>query len=297
MRDYAHARDYDRVSDFLVRTYQPERPGRNWLQPAWEYMHSHPALDESVLDRIGIWEDSGEIIAVAHFEVAPGEAFFQVHPDRASLKPEMLDYAERRLYGVSDAGQRTLHVYVHDADLDLQALVRSRGYRRTAPHDRPLSRYVIPDPFPGIAVPDGFCLKSLQEDNDLRKVDRALWRGFNHEGEPPPESVEDRKKMQSGPHFRQDLNVVVQAPDSHFVSYAGTWYEPANRYAYVEPVATDPDYRRHGLGRAAVLEGIRRCAELGATVAYVGSDLAFYAALGFVRICTNQCWTKDLENQ
>jgi predicted N-acetyltransferase YhbS len=231
---------------------------------------------------------------VAHFEVAPGEAFFQGDPDYASLEPEMLDYAEQRLYSVSDAGRRTLHVYVHDADLDLRAIVRSRGYRRNAPLDRPLSRYVILDPFPAIAVPGGFCLKSLREDNDLHKVDRVLWRGFNHEGEPPPESVEDRKKMQSGPHFRKDLNIVVQAPDGHFVSYAGTWYEPANRIAYVEPVATDPEVRRRGLGRAAVLEGIRRCAELGATVAYVGSDLTFYAACGFVRVCTSQCWTKDL---
>lgn len=40
---------------------------------------------------------------------------------------------------------------------------------------------------------------------------------------------------------------------------------------YVEPVATDPDYRRMDLGKAAVLEGIRRCGELGAEVAYVGS--------------------------
>jgi predicted N-acetyltransferase YhbS len=146
-------------------------------------------------------------------------------------------------------------------------------------------------------VPDGFCLKSLQEENDLPKVNRVLWRGFDHEGEPPPESVEDRAKMQSGPHFRKDLNIVVQAQDGHFVSFAGTWYEPTNRIAYVEPVATDPDYRRRGLGRAAVLEGVRRCTELGATVAYVGSDLTFYRAIGFARIYTSQCWTKQLEER
>ena len=85
-----------------------------------------------------------------------------------------------------------------------------------------------------------------------------------------------------------------EAPDGPFVSYAGTWYEGANRYAYVEPVATDPDYRRRGLGRAAVLEGLRRCAALGATVAYVGSDLAFYRALGFEVMHTDRCWTKHL---
>ena len=38
-------------------------------------MHSHPALDESALERIGIWEDEGEIVAGAHYETALGEAF------------------------------------------------------------------------------------------------------------------------------------------------------------------------------------------------------------------------------
>jgi ribosomal protein S18 acetylase RimI-like enzyme len=92
-----------------------------------------------------------------------------------------------------------------------------------------------------------------------------------------------------------DLHIVVEAPNGQFVSYSGTWFEPTNCYAYVEPVATDPDYRLRGLGRAAVLEGIRHCGALGATVAYVGSDLAFYRAIGFAKIHSSQCWTKYLE--
>jgi predicted N-acetyltransferase YhbS len=295
MRNYGGPQDFERVSDFLIRHYQPDNRDGNWLQPAWEYMHSHPALDGSALDRIGIWEDAGEIVAVVHYELALGEVFFQVHPDYSELKCEMLDYAEKRLFGISEAGRRTVQAFVNDIDPQFEALVRSRGYRRAPDHDRPLSRLSIPDPFPKIAPPDGFRLKSLQEDNDLQRIDRVLWRGFDHEGEPPPESIEDRKKMQSVPNFRQDLHIVVQAPKGHFVSYSGTWFERTNRYAYVEPVATDPDYRRRGLGRAAVLEGIRRCGESGATVAYVGSDLAFYMAIGFTRIYTSQCWTKYLD--
>ena len=100
--------------------------------------------------------------------------------------------------------------------------------------------------------------------------------------------------MQSGPHFRKDLTIVVQAPQGDFVSFCGMWYESTNRLAYVEPVATDPDFRRMGLGRAAVLEGIRRCGELGATVAYVGSNQLFYQSLGFQLIYTSNCWTRHL---
>ena len=206
----------------------------------------------------------------------------------------MLDYAEKRLFGISEVGQRYVRTFVNNSDPKFEALVQSRGYQRAPDYDRPLSRFIIPDPVPEIALPDGFRLKSLQEENDLYKIDRVLWRGFDHEGESSQENVEGRGKVQSAPSFRKDLNIVIEAPDGHFVTYSGTWFEGTNRYAYVEPVATDPAYRRRGLGKAAVLEGIRRCGELGATVAYVGSDLAFYMAIGFEKMYTSQCWTRYL---
>jgi predicted N-acetyltransferase YhbS len=97
------------------------------------------------------------------------------------------------------------------------------------------------------------------------------------------------------PRARRDLKIVVEAPGGDFVSFCGMFYEATNRFAYVEPVATDPDYRRMGLGKAAVLEGIRRCAALGGQVAYVGSDQAFYLAMGFEVTDVSECWVKDLE--
>jgi ribosomal protein S18 acetylase RimI-like enzyme len=295
MRQYKDPEDFKRIGDFLIKHYQPGNRDGNWLQPTWEYMHSHPLLDESALDRIGIWEDSGEIVAVVHYESKLGEVFFENHLEYTHLKPKMLDYAEKYLFGNSKTGRFGVRAYVNDFDTALETLVRSQGYQRTPEYDRPMSKFSIPDPFPKITVPDGFHIKSLQDENNLHKIHRALWRGFNHPGEPPEDGIEDRRKMQMVPNFREDLNIVVEAPNGNFVAYSGTWYEGTNRYAYVEPVATDPDYRRMGLGTAAVLEGVRRCGELGATVAYVGSDLPFYTALGFTRIFNSQCWTRYLD--
>jgi predicted N-acetyltransferase YhbS len=71
------------------------------------------------------------------------------------------------------------------------------------------------------------------------------------------------------------------------------WHDEHNRIAYIEPVATDPDYRRIGLGRAAALEGMRRRSALGADLAFVGSDQPFYTAIGFARVFTANCWVKQ----
>jgi len=152
----------------------------------------------------------------------------------------------------------------------------------------------IPDPFPEIRLPEGFRLVSLADENDLNKIHRVLHRGFNHPGEPPEDGVEGRRDVQGAPNFRKDLTIAVKAADGAFVSYSGMWIDAVNRVAYVEPVATDPDYRRKGLGTAAVMETVRRAAAEGATVAYVGSAQAFYGSMGFKVCYTQTPWRKVL---
>lgn len=294
-RHYKDPEDYSTVSEFLIRHYLPGNRDGNWIKPAWEYMHGHPYLAASSLEKIGIWEDAGEIVAVCHYEWQMGEAFFQFHPDYHYLQGAMLDHAERNFRGRKDGNDpEYLRVYINDFDNELLSLVQSRGYQRKLGADRPMAKYVIPKPFPPINLPDGFQLTSLAEDPDWAKVHRVLWRGFNHEGELPMNEteLEERRKMFDTPRARRDLKIAVQALSGEFVSFCGMFYEPSGRFGYVEPVATDPDYRRMGLGKAAVLEGIRRCAGLGAEVAYVGSDQEFYLAIGFEVIYNSECWIK-----
>ncbi len=277
----------------MVANHRPGNHDGNWLQPAWEYMHCHPFLDESSLSRIGIWEEGGKIVAVAHYETRLGEAFFELDPGYAFLKPALLEYAETHLQGCNANHERYLNAYINDFDLEFEALAIRRGYRLELRFARPMSQLAIPQPFsPAARLPAGFQLISLADEDDLRKVDRVLWRGFNHPGEPDGD-LEGRAKMQSGPHFRKELNMVVKAPTGDYAVYCGLWYEPHSQFAYVEPVATDPDFRRLGLARAALYEGIKRSAALGANVAYVGSDQEFYLALGFRKIFTSRCWVKS----
>jgi predicted N-acetyltransferase YhbS len=254
-------------------------------------MHFHPHIRQVDTTAIGIWEARGHVAAVVHPEHTMGEAYFEVDPDDAVPWPDLLDYAEERL-SVPERGVRRLRIAVHDADVGFQQLASSRGYVPLDERD-PMSALAVAEAQSPAPLPAGFRLRSLADDNDLGKVDRALWRGFNHGDEPPEGGEADRELMQSAPNYRHDLNIVVQAPTGQFVSYCGMWYEPVRSIAMVEPVATDPDYRRMGLGRAAVLEGVRRCAALGATVAYVGSTKSFYQSMGFRRAYGSTFWQRE----
>jgi GNAT superfamily N-acetyltransferase len=289
-RNYKSPEDYWKISEFLIENYQPGNQDGNWVEPGWEYMHGHPALQPAFLPKIGIWEEDGEIVAVINFEEGLGDAFFQFKSGYRHLRTEMLDYAEKNL--LDEKGD--LNVYINDFDPDTISMVEERGYQRSAYGHRPTALFTIADPYPEIVLPEGYHLQSLADEPDWAKVHRVMWRGFDH-GEVPKitqEDMEMRRKMFDTVTADLDLKIVVAAPNGDFVSICGMFYQPDNRFAYVEPVATDADYRRMGLGKATVLEGIRRCTERGAVEAIVGSDQLFYQALGFEVKYYTRCWQK-----
>jgi GNAT superfamily N-acetyltransferase len=299
LRPYQHPADYERVSRFLTACHQPGNQDGNWLEPAWEYMHFHPALQPEHLDQNGIWEVGGEIAAVVHYEWRLGEAFFQFHPAYRHLRADMLAYAETNLRGFSTQQNKPyLCAYVNDNDPPFIELVQARGYQKDAAAARPLYRLDIPDPFPPIPAADGFRLTSLAEDCDWAKVHQVMWRGFDHGDDVPmtEEEFDGRRQMFDTPKARRDLKIVVVAPNGDFAAFCGIFFDETGKFAYVEPVATDPRYRRLGLGRTAVLEGVRRCGRLGATVAYVGSDQPFYQALGFNKVFNSECWLRYFDD-
>jgi ribosomal protein S18 acetylase RimI-like enzyme len=65
-----------------------------------------------------------------------------------------------------------------------------------------------------------------------------------------------------------------------------------------EPVGTHPDYRRRGLAKAVLCEGLRRLKVLGATTAYVGCgtgpDVArLYESVGLTDYDEEHHWRKE----
>jgi predicted N-acetyltransferase YhbS len=296
LRKYSGHNDFQAICNFLTAHYQPDNTDGNWLEPRWEYMHFRSDIISKIdIGKIGIWEDNSKIVGVAHPESFAGELFLQVRPEYGFLKEEMLDYAEQHMYGIDKQGKKYIILFVYDTDEELIEIVKQRGYQaKEATEDDYLSQYSISAVFSEINVPAGFKLKSVQEENDPGNVQRVLYRGFDHPGEPPVNQLSVWETIQTAPNYRRDTNIIVEAPNGDYAAYSGMWYVPKNRFAYVEPVATDPNYRMLGLARAAVLEGIRRCGLLGAKTAYVTTGKLFYTHIGFKRIRANHWWRREI---
>ena len=287
---FTHERDFDRINDFLFSLYRPMNRDGNWIQPIWEYAYTHAWLDDRLMKELPIWEENNEIMAFVYYDSNPLDLTLAVHPDHNNLKIEMIKYAQSYLYSVLDDGKRTTRIFTADFDSIGRKSLESRGFVQKTGLTRDMSWF---DPSVNAfdtRLPTGFKFKSLAEDNNLKKIDLCLHKGFNHEGDPPENGIAGRLKMQSGPHFRKDLNIVVEAPSGEFVSFAGLWMDEINKFGYVEPVATVPEYRNRGIGRSAVLESVRRCCELGATGAWVWTKMNFYLSMGFQPVYQHLCF-------
>lgn len=284
--------DYLAVKAFLKRIYKDDFGSpQSWIWNRWEWMFSLPYLDETMLNRIGIWEDEGQIIGLATYEQGLGDVWLSLDPDYPELKEAMIEYATVHLAAIDEKGERSLRLCILETDDAFSKYAAGHGFVPDGDNEA-TAIYRITDPLPPVILPEGFSIVSLAEENDLMKLHRVLWKGFNHAGEPPVESLHERERMQSGQEFDQSLALAVKSPEGDFVSFCNLWHDPETDYAIVEPMATVPEYRKMGLGRALLVEGFRRCAARGAEKVYVGSEQVFYYKVGFEPLINHLWWQK-----
>ena len=71
-------------------------------------------------------------------------------------------------------------------------------------------------------------------------------------------SDDDYAHLMRLPGYHRDLDVVAVTSDGVIAAYVNGWIDPVNRIGDFGPVGARPAYRRQGLTRAALLEGLRR---------------------------------------
>jgi GNAT superfamily N-acetyltransferase len=101
-------------------------------------------------------------------------------------------------------------------------------------------------------------------------------------------------RMAAGPGFRADLDLVVLDHDGRAAAAGTGWLSVPGAPAILEPLATHPDHRGQGLGRAAVGAIVDACLAAGASGVSVCTPMtntpavATYVAAGFRPIETVQ---------
>lgn len=291
--DTFYGADYNKVRNFLI-----ELDSHNYHFGRWDWMMmslSAEWADSQGLEKVGIWEEENKIIGIVTFDCKLGESWLLTKKGYDEYKQEMLIFAKENF--TKDGNFRVL---ILDGDLTMQNIAFQNGFFPTQEREWDAIHLMEPEKLQ-YALPNGFKITCFNENFDLYKYGQSLWKGFNHEmKEEGPfylywEKHSEKYKMEwNRPNIDMNLKIFVEAPNGDFVSHCGMWYDKKSQSALVEPVATEPAYRKMGLGKAVVLEGIKRCKELGAKRTFVGSSQQFYYSIGFRPYATSTWWKEKI---
>ena len=131
----------------------------------------------------------------------------------------------------------------------------------------------LAEPIEDAPLPDGYRVRHVAGEVDLERrveVHRAAWH-------PSKFTLPAYRTLRTLPPYREELDLVVEAPDGSFAAYALAWLDEENGVGELEPVGTHPEHQRLGLGKAVCLEACRRLGDAGADTAIVYSVHGYHA--------------------
>ena len=301
-RPFQSEDDFWKIRNLLIETYLSTPPGLNWEVRRWDGQRYH----NDVLDQFDDWQKTvrlwetagGDLVGAVHLEGRKGAAFLELHPNyRHRIETEMIAWAEENLTElVPESDQRQLHIDVLEYDIPRRLLLEQRGYEKQ-PWGGVLRRLRFGQkPLDKAEIAAGYTLRCTRADDlaDAQRVADLLNAAFNrdfHTGQ------EVQNFWQNAPCYRNELDLVAEAPDGTFGAYVGIALEDTDHYAIVEPVCTHPDHRRKGLARTLILEGLARAQATGAVDAYVGTGddpgaNRLYDGVGFTEAYKEYAWRK-----
>ena len=282
-RPYRMLQDHMAVYDFMTEIY--ERDWRNGVPaPFLEYALCSDWMDKSLVHRNRLWFDGERIVAFVFHENPVTDVYFSLRPGYEFLADEMIAHA---LTGMPQRDGRN-KLILFGGQTALMAAAEKAGLHRTWSDWERVYDFSVPLDYP---LPDGFRFAAMPL--DPAKCSECCWKGFGHEAEEGPwdGDHESAFALEAAPHATFDLAVAIENEEGEYVCYAGMWWTPENRLAYMEPLCTVPAYQKRGLAAAALSEMYRRTKALGATHMTGGMN-TFYAKIGFEKVVEWTHWEK-----
>ena len=286
-RQFSVLGDCGKIYQFMLDIY--EMDWRNGVAaPFFEYAFSAFSywMDISYSYKNRIWEDNGEIVAFCFYESPVTDIYFSLKPGYEELAPEMIAYADEHM--PRKDGKNQLILFGEQTALINAA--KELGYCQVYERNEMQLDFEDALDYP---LPEDFHFVKPEE-YDMDKIGKCCWKGFDHE---KTEGPWNHQYEQNGyqhlvaPHATAELAVIIADKQGEYACYAGMWWVPQNKLAYMEPLCTIPEYRNRGLAAAALSEMYRKMKKLGATH-MTGGDNEFYKKIGYKSAVKWTYWKK-----
>lgn len=158
-------------------------------------------------------------------------------------------------------------------------------------------RRSLDEPIPEYLLPNGFTIRSVDIEQDFIQYKQVQAAVFPHCGCMTERTA---KIYSTASFYNSDLDLVAVDSRGNFAAFCTVRMDPVSRMAELEPVGTHPNYRKLGLARSVICEGLRRLQKyrpsslciLGAATSEAANRL--YESLGFAEKTEVHLWQKRL---
>lgn len=271
---------YDEIRRFL-QTAADRGCNEHFHWGRFDWAMAHPFLDADMLPKIAVFRDESGVVGAALFDTGYDDRWYLLHAyDDEELLHCMIGY-------VNEADNGSAAVKANLGDKSLCSLLDNMGFKKQ------FSEKVLQIDLSGdlsYSMPSGFSVNLPDEEIDKRQWKLVIHRGFDNEGEPEESSgdIADAEKHLEGSSYIK----VFAVNNGEYAAHCGVWYD-GGETAYIEPVATVPEHRRKGLGKAVVYEALSRAKQRGAKRAVVLSDQDFYFRIGMTVSSEVGTWSAE----
>ena len=298
-RPFADERDIERMRDLLFRAKQAQPDKLHWHSTdfGWGYFLSTISGDPTQLYRL--WERDGQVMAFALFDPRDKSFLLPMHPSVTSdaLRDEMFAWVMGRFNAMRNADDALL-TSGSDDDADGHiAFLKRKGFARGEHCFVHLARSLL-ELIDAPVVPQGFVVRAVagEQEHGLRAaVHRSAFQ-------PSRVAAKQYQRFMRLPVYDRETDIVAVARDGTIAAFAKVWLDDVNKVGEFEPVGTHEDYRRLGLAKAVLLEGLRRMQVRGMQTALVqtgggdGNDASagarkLYESVGFKLVRRDYDWT------
>lgn len=290
MREFSGETDKEQMSA-LVHQY----PADNLHVVDLPYRLSSWAFDYP--ENIGLWFDQErQLIAWAMLQTPFWTLDFAYHPQiDKRLCQEILAWADNRAQESlgSPSGRPMWFVNVFDRQKDRIADLEAAGFTCQANVGQDSwSKILMTRPMhaaiPIGPLPPGFEIRSLAGEEEVDayvQLHRSVFESKNM-------TVEWRLRVLQRPEYIPHLDLVVVMPNNELVAFGICWFDKARLpvaqpCGQIEPMGVHRAYRNMGIGKAILIEAIRRLRDMGAKQIFVETDedrsaaVALYESAGF----------------
>lgn len=304
-QSFSWDKDFERTRTFLADLLKSPNSFGHWVPSRLDNIRFGPCgtdYTDADIEGIRIWEtvnnsedvSTSKIVAIAIPESALNY-YLHTHSEYRFLDEEIVQWIVNKGNQVKQKNQDAkINIFAIGTDEILNEQLSNQGFRNLGLYaynrTRPLTQ-----PDPEYTLPNGFKIRHVEGIVDYPNVLEVLGSVFPH----CKKMTEKRFKLfTSASFYQKDLDLVVVAPDETFAAFCTVRLDPESRIGEFEPVGTHPNYRKLGLGKALLCEGLQRLRKYDPTMVCISGAATteaanrLYDSIGFTEKVEVLQWQK-----